>query len=114
MSNVSDDVKDEQGKINNNKLKELAKSRKDFYEKAPFLTISEELLLALKDNLIEKLVIITNFRKGKKLGYRDPNKVDARKDKKFHSTFGKFPQCVFHPIGVSGLSSKKIDPRPYR
>jgi len=103
-----------QGRINNEKLKKLFKNQKNFYAESPFLSIVEDLILALKEGLIEELVTITCFRKGKHAEYRDPNKVDARKEEKFQKTFAKFPHCKFEATALVGLDSKKTDPRPYR
>lgn len=52
----------------------------DFYSKTPFLSIAEELLLAFRENLIKKTVIITTTYG-----------IDNRKKKVFDKTFGNFP-----------------------
>jgi hypothetical protein len=60
------------------------------YEFLPVASFSDELLLALKDDLIEELSIIS-------ITYG----VDGRKEKKFKKTFGKFPQSklTLHTTG---------------
>jgi len=57
----------------------------DFYNKAPFLTIAKELLLALEDNLIE-LTFLSAYNQD------DFPNGDERKAKKAKKIFGQFPQ----------------------
>ncbi|KAG9304977.1 hypothetical protein G9A89_003146 [Geosiphon pyriformis] len=61
----------------------------DFYDRAPSLSIARELLLALKEDLVEELIILTAAMKG-----RYPNDGgNPKKIKKIEETFGHFPQC---------------------
>lgn len=55
---------------------------------APFLSISEDLLKALKEDLIEHLIIISSYRKG-----RGKGQGVTRKTSNFPKSFGVFPQC---------------------
>ena len=70
---------------------EIAKIRNnsDAYVKQPFLSPAKELLLALKDELIEKLIFLS--------AYNHDNMPcgDQRKINKFQVTFENFPQCKF-------------------
>ena len=59
----------------------------NFYDRSPWLSMAEELLLALKEDLINELVIIS----------ATPDK-DWRKRKKFAKTFGKFPRTSINLI----------------
>jgi hypothetical protein len=71
------------------------KDRDDFYEKLPFLSISKDLLLALKERLIDKLVIISASN-------------GIRKDTKFKKTFGLFPNAkLFLEKTMSASLNKK-------
>ncbi|CAJ0919130.1 494_t:CDS:2 [Entrophospora sp. SA101] len=75
---------------------ELAE-KPDFYKKAPWLTIAEELFNARKEGLIGELIIISTTR-GK----------DNRKKSKFQKTFGKFPQSSLLIKGKGNLLVKVI------
>jgi diadenosine tetraphosphate (Ap4A) HIT family hydrolase len=55
---------------------------------APFLSPAEDLLNAYKEGLINKLVLISSYRKGRANG-----QGVVRKKKVFARTFGKFPHC---------------------
>lgn len=56
-----------------------------FFE-TPFLTISDELILAIKENLISEIIIISSYNTGK------PGMIAGiGKQKKQHETFGKLP-----------------------
>src|SRR3954452_19672246 len=72
-----------------------SKFDQQFYDKSPYLSITEDLLESLKDNLVDELVIISSFRK-KESGY--PPSGDPRKRKKFGKAFGKFPGCKLELI----------------
>ncbi|CAJ0829085.1 7931_t:CDS:2 [Entrophospora sp. SA101] len=78
---------------------ELAE-KPDFYKKAPWLTIAEELFNARKEGLIGELIIISTTR-GK----------DNRKKSKFQKTFGKFPQSslLIKVKVITGQHRGKID-----
>ncbi|RHZ35827.1 hypothetical protein [endosymbiont GvMRE of Glomus versiforme] len=60
----------------------------DAITNAPFLSPAEDLLKALKEGLISKLVIISSYRKG-----RGKGQGLTRKKKVFSKTWGKFSQC---------------------
>jgi hypothetical protein len=57
------------------------KNKDEFYEESPFLTFSEDLLKALKRNLISQLVLVTASN----------GNPGGRKRRKFQKTFAKFP-----------------------
>nr|CAG8593676.1 12474_t:CDS:2 [Entrophospora candida] len=59
----------------------------NFYEKVPYLSISEELVQSLKEGLISELIIVSGFISRGKEG-------DPRKTISFANTFGKFPNTI--------------------
>ena len=80
-----------------NEIKEFARNDVDFYNRAPFLSFSEELLEAIKQGYVREVIFTTNWQKTPtKLGIvsNDPNKKgDPRKRIVFDRTFKKLPQC---------------------
>ena len=60
--------------------------RPTFYDRTFFLSISKQLLLALKEDLIHELIIISARVKGRK-------NAGKPKEAKFAKTFAHFPQC---------------------
>jgi hypothetical protein len=71
----------------------------DYYLKLNFLSIPEELLKCLKEELIEELFIISvNSREGK---------GSAGKRKKFAETFGKFPNCKIK-VYITGDAGERL------
>ncbi|CAJ0895596.1 9461_t:CDS:2, partial [Entrophospora sp. SA101] len=86
------------------------RKEKDFYKKSPFLSIAEDLLEGLKEDLISELVFVSASRKGVYPGGGDP-----RKREKFAKTFAHFPQCKLDLIllevdhDVRGLDKEKYE-----
>lgn len=64
-------------------------------DNSPFLSIAKDLVLALKEDLISELILISSYRKGGKYTAR------GRKQTKFDKTFSIFPQCKLEITGVS-------------
>ncbi|CAJ0834746.1 2267_t:CDS:10 [Entrophospora sp. SA101] len=89
------------------------RKEKDFYKKSPFLSIAEDLLEGLKEDLISELVFVSASRKGVYPGGGDP-----RKREKFAKTFAHFPQCkldlilleVDHDVRGTILEVRKLFP----
>lgn len=76
------------------RTKKIAREKVDFYELAPFLTFSEDLLKALRENLISSLVLPANYDpRSLNLIESSQDIVDCpRKRWKTRKTFGLFPQ----------------------
>lgn len=72
---------------------------------APFLNIAEDLLKALKEGLISKLVIISSYRKG-----RGKGQGVTRKKKVFAKTWSKFPQCELELTEGSSDNWGRVSP----
>jgi len=70
------------------------KEKDNFYEKLPFLSISKDLLLALKEELIKELVIVSASN-------------GIRKDTKFKKTFGLFPNAKLFLEKTMSVSPNK-------
>jgi hypothetical protein len=70
------------------------KDRDDFYEELPFLSISKDLLLALKERLINELLIVSASN-------------GIRKDTKFKKTFGLFPNVKLFLEKTMSVSPNK-------
>lgn len=95
---------------------ELSNYEKSFYSSpewvetitnCPFLSLAEELLQCLKEDLIERLILISSYRKGRKEG-----QGNTRKTTNFPKTFGKFPQCELELTEVGKDKNNKY--KPYR
>lgn len=85
----------------------------DFYDKSPFTSIADDVLRALKENLIEELVIMSQYT-----GEKDD--FVRNKESKIKKTFQKFPQIKVHIDSVERINnpSKGLNEyhffRPYR
>ena len=68
-----------------------------FYDRAPSLSIAKELLLSLKEDLVEELTILTAAMKG-----RYPNDGgNPKKIKKIEETFGYFLSVKLNSFQLS-------------
>ncbi|CAG8664168.1 9820_t:CDS:2 [Paraglomus brasilianum] len=83
-------------------IKLVKKMDPDFYKDSPFISIAEDLLKALKESLIEKLVIATSHSKGRYTENGDPRKIE-----KFQKTFGLFPNCKLECIELKVIKKTK-------
>jgi len=75
----------------------------------PFTLIAENLVSALKEDLISELIIMTSFKKGK-----HPPGGNVNKRKKFERSFGKFSNCEIHSIEVTPDPVERGKYYPYR
>jgi len=64
----------------------------------PFLSSAEDLLKCLGESLIEKLAIISSYRKGK------PSGSVAMKREKYEKSWGKFSQCELELTEVTKVN----------
>jgi histidine triad (HIT) family protein len=80
---------------------------KDFYDKTFFISIAEDLVKALKEGLIKKLVIITQYT-----GEKDD--FVRNKESVFERTFKKFPQVEVSCTSVERISDPKKGMNEYK
>lgn len=88
-------------------IKLVKKMDYGFYRECPFLSIADELLQSLKEDLIEELVVATSHAKGRYTENGDPRKIE-----KFQKTFGLFPNCKLECIEL--VKDGKGEARPFR
>jgi len=69
------------------------------------LSIAKEIVLAYKEGLIEKLVIISSFKKTSK------HCTNIEKEIRFDKTFGLFSNCEFENTGVTQNKKGEFSPR---
>ena len=108
--------KDNFEQLNNGELRRKMKKKNEhysnqptFYDRTAFLSISQELLWSLKEDLIEKLTIITAYLKGV-----NPPGGNPKKRKKYEETFGCFPNTHFISIETTNPSKPGENYSPYR
>src|SRR6266540_4823796 len=70
-----------------------SKSKGDIYDKSPWLSIAEDLLKVLKEDLVDYFIITGNYKKGRhdEFSIDEPLGGDLRKIRKFRKSFAKFP-----------------------
>jgi hypothetical protein len=88
----------------------------DLYAESPLLYSCDDLLQAIEEGLIEDLVIISSYRKGKHNGYANEGAETVVKQKtdKIKKTFGQFP---FTKIDITGTDRSPVHNKhfiPYR
>jgi hypothetical protein len=76
----------------------------DVVEEMPFLSVSEDLLKCLKEDLISELVILVRTRNTGKEG--EPSFTVKSRKKKFANTFGKFAQCKLDLFTIKVIDGK--------
>ena len=76
-----------------NKEKEISKIYHNLYDESPWLSVAQDLLRALEEDLIEYFIITGNYKKDrhKEIAVDETLGGDLRKIKKFRKSFAKFP-----------------------
>ena len=79
------------------KVEEIARTYINLYEESPWLSIAEDLLKALKEDLVDYFVIAGNYKKNRhnEVNIDKTCGGDPRKIKKFLKSFASFSNAIF-------------------